>query len=143
MLQLVQYFKEGLSMKGSHKLVLSLGILLTLAGFLPAIGQNRDVKTDPAFAAFWVKFKDAIAKNDKQRVADMTKLPFMIEGIDRDRAAFLKEYPTLFTPRMRRCIARAKPLKEQDYYEIFCGEQIFLFGKDNGSWKFVEIGAND
>ena len=44
---------------------------------------------------------------------------------------------------MRRCIARAKPLKEQEYYEIFCGDQIFLFGKVDGVWKFVEIGVND
>jgi hypothetical protein len=34
-------------------------------------------------------------------------------------------------------------MKEQDYYEIFCGDQIFLFGKVDGVWKFVEIGVND
>jgi hypothetical protein len=108
-----------------------------------AVGQNRNVRLDPAFSAFWIKFKDAIAKNDKQRVADMTKLPFMMNSIDHDRAGFIKEYPKLFTLRLRRCIARAKPMKEQDYYEIFCGDQIFLFGKVDGVWKFVEIGVND
>ena len=118
-----------------------VGLAMGLTFIVAAVPAAQ--KTDPAFTAFWVKFKDAIAKNDKQRVADMTKLPFMIGGIDRDRAGFIKVYPTLFTPRMRRCIARAKPLKEQDYYEIFCGDQIFLFGKDNGIWKFVEIGVND
>ena len=34
-------------------------------------------------------------------------------------------------------------MKEQEYYEIFCGDQIFLFGKVDGVWKFVEIGVND
>ena len=124
------------------KLVISASLLIAM-GIGVAVAQNRTAKTDPEFTAFWVKFKDAIAKNDKQRVADMTKLPFMLDGKDHDRAGFIKEYPTLFTPRMRRCIARAKPTKDQDYYEIFCGAQIFLFGKVDGVYKFVEIGVND
>jgi hypothetical protein len=128
--------------KNSRAFVFAVILVGTLG--VPFVeAQTRRPKTDPAFTAFWVKFKDAVAENDRQRVADMTKLPFMIESIDRDRAAFLKEYPKLFTQRMRRCIARAKPLMEQDYYEIFCGEQIFLFAKVDGVWKFVEIGAND
>jgi len=106
-------------------------------------GQNRRAKTDPAFTAFWVKFKAAVARNDKARVADMTKLPFLLGGEDHDRAGFLKEYPSLFDRRTRRCFAREKPLKEGDYYEIFCDETIFLFAKVDGVWKFVEIGAND
>ena len=130
-------------MNKKRKLLSIFGLTLSLAIASVAVGQNRNVRLDPAFSAFWIKFKDAIAKNDKQRVADMTKLPFMMDSIDHDRAGFIKEYPKLFTPRMRRCIARAKPMKEQEYYEIFCGEQIFLFGKVDGVWKFVEIGVND
>jgi hypothetical protein len=125
------------------RFVISLSLALSFGAAILVHAQSRNVKMDPAFTVFWVKFKDAIAKNEKQRVADMTKLPFMIGGVDRDRAGFLKEYPKLFTPRMRRCFARAKPTKDQDYYEIFCGGQIFLFGKVEGIWKFVEIGVND
>lgn len=125
------------------RFVISVSVVLSLGAASLVLAQSRNVKLDPAFAVFWVKFKDAIAKNDKQRVADITKLPFMIGGINRNRAGFLKEYPKLFTPRMRRCIARARPLKDQEYYEIFCDEQIFLFGKVDGVWRFVEIGVND
>lgn len=76
-------------------------------------------------------------------MADLTKLPFMIESTDLDRAGFIKQYGLLFTPRVRRCFARAKPTKDQDAYEIFCGQQIFLFGKIDGFYKFTEIGVND
>ena len=126
-----------------RKFLIGLSLIAMMVGSQVCLAQNRNVKTDPAFTAFWVKFKDAIAKNDKQRVADMTKLPIMMGGIDHDRAAFIKEYPTLFTLKMRRCIPRAKPTKTEEYYEIFCGDQIFLFGKVDGVWKFVEIGVND
>jgi hypothetical protein len=115
-------------------------LLIVLVLSISAVGQTNN-KT---FNAFWKSFKTAIAKNDKQAVADMTKLPFMIEGVNEDRAGFLKHYNSLFTRKMKRCIATAKPLKEQEYYEIFCGEQIFLFSKDaDGKYKFSEIGAND
>ena len=130
-------------MRWSSKSVVSASLLLALITAFPAAGQKRGVTTDPSFNAFWAKFKDAVAKNDKARVADMTKLPFMMDGIDHDRAGFIKQYPSLFTSRMRRCIPRAKLFKEGDSYEIFCGDQIFLFGKVDGVWKFVEIGVND
>jgi hypothetical protein len=96
------------------------------------------------FNTFWRAFKTAIARNNKQAIADMTKLPFMLDGKNEDRAGFLKQFNSLFTRKMKRCIATAKPLKEGDYYEIFCGEQIFLFAKDtDGKFKFTEIGVND
>jgi hypothetical protein len=136
-------------MKLRPSLLATVSLLLVVLSPSLVAAQGRGPTSDPTFNAFWVKFKDAIAKNDKNRVADLTKLPFMIGGIDRDRAGFLKVYPSLFTPRMRRCIPRAKVVKERgylnegDYYEIFCGDQIFLFGKVDGVWKFVEIGVND
>lgn len=130
-------------MKTNNKLFASLGLLLFLASTLPAAGQRRGPTSDPSFNAFWTQFKDAIAKNDKNRVADMTKLPFMMNSVDHDRGGFIKEYPKLFTPRMRRCFPRAKVIKEGEGYEIFCGDQIFLFGRVDGVWKFVEIGVND
>ena len=79
----------------------------------------------------------------KAGVADLTKLPFMIENKHLNRAGFIKQYSSLFTPRVRRCFGRARPSKDQDAYEIFCGQQIFLFGKVDGVYKFTEIGVND
>ncbi|MDX6610975.1 MAG: hypothetical protein QOD75_161 [Blastocatellia bacterium] len=130
-------------MKLRNQLLTGLIVTLALGAQFGIVGQSRLAKRDPAFNAFWLKFKAAVARNDKAKVADMTKLPFMIGGEDHDRAAFLKEYPSLFDRRTRRCFAREQPSTEGDYYEIFCDETIFLFGKVDGVWKFVEIGVND
>ena len=118
-------------------------MILLLFGALPISGQRRTAKPDPDFNAFWIKFKAAVARNDKATVADMTKLPFMLNNKDLDRDGFIKQYSSLFTPKMRRCVARAKPARDQDSMEIFCGQQIFLFAKVDGVYKFTEIGVND
>lgn len=122
--------------------LIQIATLLTIltCSFLSIQAQT----TDPEFNSFWKSFKATIAKNDKQAVADVTKLPFLYDSKERDREGFLKIYPQLFTPKIRRCIARAKPLKEQDNYDVFCGELIFLFGRDSdGKFKFLEFGVND
>jgi hypothetical protein len=119
-------------------------VMMLLLAALPQVwAQGRRARIDPAFNAFWIKFKAAVARSDKNAVADLTKLPFMLDGQDLDRAGFIKQYSSLFTPRVRRCFARAKPTRDQDDYEIFCGQQIFLFGKVDGVYKFTEIGVND
>jgi hypothetical protein len=122
--------------------VLSIMVLLLLGNVLPVWSQ-RAVKIDPQFTTFWIKFKAAVARNDKAAVADMTKLPFMLDSKDVDRAGFIKQYSSLFTPKMRRCFARAKPTRDQEIMEIFCGDQIFVFAKVDGVYKFTEIGVND
>src|SRR5260370_25343092 len=132
-----------------RKLVVAGVILMRLLGGLEVSGPR---KIDPAFKAFWIRFKAAVARNDRGGVADMTKLPFMPDSRDLivdpalknlDRAGFIKQYSSLFTPRVRRCFARAKPSKDQEFYEIFCGEEFFLFARVGGVYKFTEIGVND
>ena len=96
------------------------------------------------FASFWKTFKAAVARNDKEAIADLTKLPFLYDSQERDRAGFLKIYGQLFTRKVRRCIATAKPVKEGDSYDVFCGELIFYFSKDTeGKYQFREFGVND
>lgn len=34
-------------------------------------------------------------------------------------------------------------MKDGDDYEVFCGQQIYLFSKADGVYKFTMIGAND
>lgn len=125
---------------------MTVALLLVLGGAVgPLLGNAAPLQTkDQEFNAFWKSFKLAVARNNKEAVADMTKLPFMLDSKNEDRAGFLKHYDSLFTRKMKRCFASAKPLQEGDYYEIFCGEQIFLFAKDtDGKYKFVDIGVND
>jgi hypothetical protein len=123
-------------------IVAELLIGIVLLAIPNAHSQNST--SDPAFDSFWKTFKVAVAKNDKEAVADLTKLPFLYESKERDRAGFLKIYPALFTPRVRKCFATAKLVKEQENYDVFCGQLIFYFGKDaDGKYKLLEFGAND
>jgi len=116
----------------------------TIIVLLFSMGVVEAQTTNDAFNSFWKTFKAAMAKNDKEAVANLTKLPFLYDSRERDRAGFIKIYDQLFTRKVRRCVATAKLMKEQDNYEIFCGQLIFYFGKDSdGKYKFLEFGVND
>ena len=118
----------------------TIPVLLIAITFANAQGSS----TPETFATFWKTFKAAIAKNDKQAVADLTKLPMYLDNADRNRAGFIGLYNRVFTRRIRRCIATTKPAKGQEGYDIFCGELIFYFSRDNdGKYKFVGFGPND
>ena len=97
-----------------------------------------------SFPAFWAQFKAAVAKNDKAAVAEMTKFPFDA-GNHLSKADFLKQYESFFRQETRRCFSKAKPVKEdnRDRYLVFCGEDIFGFGKVNGQYRFIDLGMND
>lgn len=121
--------------------IVSLTLLLCLG--LPnwtGAAQDTDAHT---FGVFWKQFSQAVVEDKRQAVADLTKLPFLLDGIERDRSAFLHEYPTLFTPEMRRCFKKVKPVHDLDGYSVVCGEQIFVFGLVSGNYLFTEIGVND
>lgn len=119
-----------------------LVIVVLLAGLTLA---NAQTKAQPeTFSAFWTSFKTAMTRNDKEAIADVTKLPFLFDSKERDRAGFIQIYNQLFTRKIRQCIAKAKPVKEGENYDVFCGELIFYFGKDtDGKFKFLEFGVND
>jgi hypothetical protein len=109
-----------------------------------SIGSAQTSTKTETFGSFWKTFKAAIARNDKEAIADLTKLPFLYDSKERDRAGFLKIYAQLFTRKVRRCIATAKPVREGDSYDVFCGELIFYFSKDTeGKYQFREFGVND
>ena len=124
-------------MKPKFAIVLLLFVLLSSA-------KGQTSTSPETFSGFWKTFKAAVARNDREAVADLTKLPFLYESKDRDRAGFVKIYNQLFTRKIRSCIATVKPKKEGENYDVFCGELIFYFGKDaDGKYKFLEFGVND
>ncbi len=94
------------------------------------------------FAAFWAQFKAAVAKQDSEAVAGMTKLPFTIDGQALGRAEYIKAYDKLFG-KLKSCLAKEKPIKDGESYSVFCGEQGLLFEQVAGEYKFVEFFAND
>jgi hypothetical protein len=117
--------------------------------FLLALNPAGGAETKPearSFAAFWVQFKTAVVNDDKEAIAEMTKLPF-VYGTSKplSKADFIKECGKLFDQKTRRCFSKAKPVKEddRDSYSVFCGEEIFSFEKVNGEYRFTDIGMND
>lgn len=123
------------------RFLLLVAILLLLAGGF-GFAQNK-TEVDDAGMQFWAKFKAAVAKNDKEAVASMTRLPFTIQGRDLTKTGFIQKFPAIFDAGVKRCFAKAKLVREGDGFEVFCGQQIFLFDKVDGAYKFTEIGAND
>jgi len=94
-------------------------------------------------ATFWPKFQSAVVKGDTEAIVGMTKLPFLLDNKNLDRAKFTKVVPELFDAKAKKCFATAKPVKDKDGFEIFCGEQMYVFEKVGTALKFTVIGAND
>ena len=122
----------------------ALAILLAMAA-----GSPGWAAPDDGFAAFWAKFSAAAAANDRAAVEGMTKLEGGYgDGSPGSAKTWVQYYALYFTPKVRRCLAKAKPIRDVDgemgvNYEAFCGEAIFVFSRKNGAWRFTEIGAND
>ena len=127
----------------SRTLAWGIGLTLLLCLGLPNVTRAAPDADAHMFGVFWKQFSQAVIKDQRETVADLTQLPFLLDGIEHDRSAFLREYPTLFTPVMRRCFKKITPVHDLDGYSIVCGEQIFVFGLVNGRYRFTEIGVND
>jgi hypothetical protein len=114
-----------------------------------------DTHQTPDFAAFWQRFIAAAKKNDRKSLQAMTQLPFLYDGAPRDAAHFGVVYKAIFDTKSRACLAGETPIVDQDNYEVFCGEMIYVFGPatglgaaaakaaDGSGWRLLEIGAND
>lgn len=119
---------------------LALNLAATL---LVAVAGAASGATDPQWESFWKEFKQAIEKNDRQAVASMTKLPYLFDSKQLDRKQFVAKYDTIFPKSARQSILKEKPTRDANCYEVFSGEQIYLFAKVKGKYMFTEIGVND
>jgi hypothetical protein len=113
-------------------LLLTLTLSLAAAAAVP-FPQKGD---DQAFAAFFTKFKAAVATIDKEAVAAMTKLPFLFENQERSKEEFVKIYDRLFDRKVRGCFLRAQPVKDGDSYSVACAKYVFHFERVKGEYKF-------
>lgn len=101
------------------------------------------------FASFIGKFRAALKANDSTAVAGMTQLPFMKDSAISDAAQFHEKiYKREFNAKARACIQRSKAIFDRDghnndYYSIFCGEDIFVFSKTPAGFLFTDISVND
>lgn len=126
------------------KLLLATALTLLLV-IDPA--SSAEIKPEArSFDAFWIQFKAAVARDDKEAVVAATDLRFFNQNKHPKhvaKAAFIRDYPSYFTKEVKKCFATAKPVLNRDSYSVFCGEEIFEFAKRDGEYRFTYIGMND
>ncbi|MBY0545992.1 MAG: hypothetical protein K2W95_01750 [Candidatus Obscuribacterales bacterium] len=118
------------------------GIVLGAALALGIATLSAD-SADKSWDDFWRQFKQAIQNNDKEAVANMTKLPYLLDSKQLNRKQFIAKYQVLFPPNVRQGLLKEKPVADKGSYMVFIGEEIFVFSKQKGTYLFSEIGAND
>jgi len=126
--------------KKAMKLVIATALML-----LVAMTPSKGAGNEDSFAPFWAQFRTAVANNNKEAIAAMTKFPFVDGGNRRMKADFMKKCSAIFSAKVRRCFRDAKPVKhrDRDSYSVFCGPTIFVFEKGNGGYQFTDVGDND
>ena len=145
-----------------RKLLPSILTLLMLSAVASQV-RSQPAQSTQTFDSFWLQFKAAVTKNDREAVASMTRLPFYFEK-ELTRGEFIKKYNAIFDRGTQRCFARAKPTSDyQEYlkivkkypkspiprqentgsYTVYCGGDTYHFEKIGGKYKFTEIGAED
>jgi hypothetical protein len=120
-------------------------ILAALCLGVPLAVQSQ-TNTSPGIASFWSKFQSAVANNDKQAVAGMTKFPLhMPYGVAsiKTKAQLLTRYGKIFDAETKKCFAKAKPEVESakaKKFSISCGEaMMYWFEVADGGYKFAAV----
>jgi hypothetical protein len=114
-----------------------------IAVTLLALPANAAGKPDKQFDAFYTKFKTALAKNDRNLVADLTKLPFLYDSKQLDKKQFIAKLNTIIPKADVARLQKEKAIVDNGVTEVFCDEAIYCFEKVKGEYKFTEIGVND
>lgn len=114
--------------------------------FASPLAESAEIRQEArSFAPFWAQFKAAVANNNKEAIAAMTKFPFDYYGKPLTKADFIKKCDEIFSDKVPRCFRNAKPVKHEDResYSVFCGTTIFGFEKGNVGYQFTDMGEND
>jgi hypothetical protein len=100
----------------------------------------------PAMKEFWSKFQSAVAKNDRDTVAALTKFPLaMPYGVPsiKTRAQLIRNYGKIFDAETKKCFAAAQPQVEDakaKKFSINCGEaMMYWFEFSGGTYKFTTV----
>jgi hypothetical protein len=103
-------------------------------------------KASPAMKQFWSKFQSAVAKNDKEAVAALTKFPLgMPYGVAsiKTRAQLISRYGEIFDAETKKCFGGAQPQVEGanvKKFSINCGEaMMYWFEFVGGTYKFTAV----
>jgi hypothetical protein len=111
------------------------------------------LQTDPSIDTFWMKFKPAVLKGDKEAIAMMVQYPIsMPYGISaiRTKAQLFKRYRELFSRQTdaTKCFAAAKPeadASSKNKFSVACkdaaGNEVVVYGfvRTRGVWKLKSL----
>lgn len=113
-----------------------------VAALLALAPVARPLASEASFDEFLLAFRRALADDDHEALASLTQLPFLYEGRGLDAAGLRQAIPGLFTPTVRRCLAQARPIVEDDRYVVFCSPYGFYFGRIGDGYRLVEFMAD-
>ncbi|HXI23532.1 MAG TPA: hypothetical protein VNG71_06635 [Pyrinomonadaceae bacterium] len=129
----------------------SLLSLIILISILSVSGTT--LQTDPSMDAFWMKFKPAVLKGDKEAIAMMVQYPIsMPYGIPaiRTKGQLFKRYRDLFSRQAdaTKCFPEAKPeadASSKHKFSVACkdaaGNEVVIYGfvRTRGVWKLKSL----
>lgn len=130
------------------KFLLTVALICCFAG--NAFGR------DAGFNAFWTKFKSAVAKKDKNAVANLSRFPVSMPTYQksvRTKADFLRRYNQIFNGEAdaAKCFQNATPQKASaKRFDVSCGFKndpdgdggepiLYSFQLTKSGWKFVGL----
>ena len=130
---------------------LNLASLIIVLGVLSVSGTA--FQTDPSIDTFWIKFKTAVIKSDKEAIATMIQFPItMPYGVPaiRTKAQLLKRYRDLFNRQAdaAKCFAEAKleaDASSKNKFSVACkdaaGNEVVIYGfvRTRGVWKLKSL----
>ncbi len=97
----------------------------------------------PGGAEAVARLRAAAAQPGGEALADLAQLPFLYEGRSLDRAGFVAQVvPGLFTPRLRACLAQARPLVEDGRITLWCKPYGLVLAPQRGGWRLAEFYAD-
>ena len=120
--------------------------LVALCLLAPVNAAAAQANASPAMKQFWGKFQSAVAKNDREAVAALTKfplgMPYGVRSI-RTRAQLINRYGEIFDAETKKCFAGAQPQVEDanvKKFSINCGEaMMYWFEFVGGTYKFTAV----
>jgi hypothetical protein len=123
-----------------------LAATLTVLCFVAPLDAPAQANPSPAMKEFWGKFQSAVAKNDRNAVAALTKFPLsMPYGVPsiKTRAQLISNYGKIFDAETKKCFAGAQPQVEDakaKKFSINCGEaMMYWFEFSGGTYKFTAV----
>ena len=124
---------------------MNLILAATLAA-LCLVAPVQENAVSPAMKEFWGRFQSAVAKNDREAVAALTKFPLQMPyGVPsiKTRAQLISRYGKVFDAETRKCFATASPQVDDakaKKFSINCGEaMMYWFEFSGGAYKFTAV----